>query len=108
MSAPGFVIRPATLKEVALLEDLIQRSIRTLGAGDYTRAQIDAALLGAFGVDTQLIRDRTYFVMMDGEVIVACGGWSKRRTLFGSDARSERDAAELDPAHDAAKIRAFF
>jgi GNAT superfamily N-acetyltransferase len=55
-----------------------------------------------------LIQDGTYFVAESGGKLVGCGGWSKRRTLFGSDARAERDAGELDPAVDAAKIRAFF
>jgi GNAT superfamily N-acetyltransferase len=106
--APQFVVRAATLDEVAALEVLIRRSIRTLGAKDYTAEQIEDALRGAFGVDTQLIHDGTYFVVEHANLIVACGGWSKRRTLFGGDARSERDAGELDPAEDAAKIRAFF
>jgi GNAT superfamily N-acetyltransferase len=103
-------LREAALADVPALEALIARSIRTLGAGDYTGPQIEAALLGAFGVDTQLIRDGTYFaaVRPDDPRIVACGGWSRRRTLFGSDAREGRDAALLDPAVDAAKIRAFF
>lgn len=101
-------IRPAELAEVRVLEELIARSIRTLGARDYTPAQIEAALRGAFGVDTQLIRDRTYFAIEVDGAIVGCGGWSYRQTLFGSDARAERDPAVLDPAKDAAKIRAFF
>ncbi len=101
-------IRPARLIDTTLLEQLIARPIRTLGACDYTPAQIEAALRSAFGVDTQLIRDATYFVVERGEGIVACGGWSYRRTLFGSDAREQRDAAPLDPRQDAARIRAFF
>ena len=101
-------IRPARADETALLEHLIARSIRTLGAGDYSSEQIEAALRGAFGVDTQLIRDRTYFVVERAGSIVACGGWSHRQTLFGSDARDERDARELDPRTEAARIRAFF
>ena len=101
-------IRPATFDEIPTLQALIARSIRRLGANDYTSAQIEGALKGAFGVDTQLIRDRTYFVVeIDGE-IVGCGGWSYRQTLFGGDARVERDPAVLDPTKDAAKIRAFF
>ena len=80
-------IRPATLDEIPLLQDLIARSIRTLGANDYTPAQIEGALRGAFGVDTQLIRDQTYFVVeIDGQM-AGCGGWSYRQTLFGSDSR---------------------
>ena len=101
-------IRPAQLEEVPILEQLISRSIRTLGAADYTAAQIEAALRGAFGVDTQLIRDSTYFAVEREGRIVACGGWSYRQTLFGSDARDRRDPEPLDPARDAARIRAFF
>jgi GNAT superfamily N-acetyltransferase len=107
--AGAYRITTATLAQQAALEALIARSIRTLGAPDYTAAQIEAALAGAFGVDTALIRDGTYFMVLDaGEHIVGCGGWSRRRTLFGSDARAERDDSWLDPASDAAKIRAFF
>jgi len=102
-------LRPAVLDELPALQTLIARSIRTLGAHDYSAAQIEAALQGAFGVDTALIRDATYFVAVDGHGrIVGCGGWSRRRTLFGGDARAERDDSWLDPRTDAAKIRAFF
>lgn len=102
-------LRVATAADQPLLHDLIARSIRELGAGDYTSEQIEAALLGAFGVDTQLIRDRTYFVIdTDDDQIVGCGGWSRRQTLFGSDSREVRNDAWLDPATDAARIRAFF
>jgi GNAT superfamily N-acetyltransferase len=102
------VIRRARLEDVPALQSLIAVSARELGRQDYTPAQIDAALRGAFGVDTQLIRDGSYFVIEAGPRFVGCGGWSRRRTLFGSDSRADRDAAELDPDVDAAKIRAFF
>lgn len=102
-------LRLATVADEPILRDLIARSIRDLGANDYTPAQIDAALLGAFGVDTQLIRDQTYFVIETGSgEIVGCGGWSRRKTLFGSDTREVRDDSWLDPATEAARIRAFF
>jgi len=101
-------LRHATLDDKAELVELIARSARELSADDYTPEQIEGALRGAFGVDTQLIQDRTYFVAEADGKLVACGGWSKRRTLFGGDAGAGRDAAELDPATDAAKIRAFF
>lgn len=101
-------IRQAVLEDHPQLEALIALSARELSKGDYTAEQIEGALRGAFGVDTQLIRDGTYYVVEAEGRMAACGGWSKRRTLFGSDAREARDAAELDPAHDAAKIRAFF
>lgn len=90
------------------LAALIARSIRQLGATDYTREQIEGALLGAFGVDTQLILDQTYFVVEDGQVMVGCGGWSHRRTLFGGDSHQQRSALELDPEVDPGKIRAYF
>ncbi len=103
-----YVIRKATLEDCLNIEKLISLSARELSAGDYTPEQIEGALQGAFGVDTQLIRDGTYFVVEDEGIIIACGGWSKRKTLFGSDKRETRDPAELDPKTDAAKIRAFF
>ena len=105
----SYTLRPATLDNVPMLQPLIARSAHGLGAADYTPAQIDAALRGAFGVDTNLIRDGTYFVVeADDRSIAACGGWSRRRTLFGSDTGAERDESWLDPKRDAAKIRAFF
>lgn len=104
-----YTLRLATLDDVSLLEELIARSIRGLGAADYTNAQIEAALQRAFGVDTVLIRDGTYFIAETRtRDVVACGGWSRRRTLFGSDARAERDESWLNPSSEPAKIRAFF
>ena len=102
------IVRPATLNERDVLQDLIARSARGLSTRDYRAEQVEGALQGAFGVDTQLIRDGTYFVVEESDVIVGCGGWSFRRTLFGGDQRRERDAAELDPRTEPAKIRAFF
>jgi GNAT superfamily N-acetyltransferase len=104
----GYHLRPATLSDLAELEALIALSARALSANDYSPAQIEGALRGAFGVDTQLIRDGSYFVVEHGTQLVGCGGWSRRRTLFGGDARAERDATLLDPHTEAAKIRAFF
>jgi GNAT superfamily N-acetyltransferase len=104
----GFNIRRARFADIPALQALIATSARALSRDDYTPAQIEGALRGAFGVDTQLIRDGSYFVIEAGDRLAGCGGWSRRRTLFGSDARADRDATELDPARDAAKIRAFF
>jgi GNAT superfamily N-acetyltransferase len=104
----GFTIRRARLADVPALQSLIAVSARGLSREDYTPEQIEGGLRGAFGVDTQLIRDGSYFVIESGERLAGCGGWSRRRTLFGGDARADRDASELDPATDAAKIRAFF
>ena len=111
MLPPNLHLRQATLSDLKSLEALIAVSARRLGAAYYSAAQIEGALGGAFGVDTMLIRDGTYFLITDTDTqgsIVACGGWSRRRTLFGSDARAERDESWLDPRTEAAKIRAFF
>lgn len=101
-------MRRAVMADVPAIEALIGISARALSTGDYTPEQVEGALRGAFGVDTQLIRDGSYFVIEAGSRLAGCGGWSRRRTLFGSDARADRDVTELDPATDAAKIRAFF
>jgi len=83
--------------------------VRGLQAGDYTPEQIDAALRKVFGVDSQLIADGTYLVAETaGGEITGCGGWSKRKTLYGGDVWVAREDSLLDPAKDAAKIRAFF
>jgi GNAT superfamily N-acetyltransferase len=101
-------LRKAVFADIPALNALIARSARGLSGEDYRAAQIDGALRGAFGVDTQLLADETYFVVEDGGPIIGCGGWSFRSTLFGGDARAGRDASTLDPATQAAKIRAFF
>ena len=103
-----YPLRPATHADRAALELLIARSARELSAADYRPEQIEGALQGAFGVDSQLIDDGTYFVAEGDGHLVGCGGWSRRRTLFGGDSHSERNAGELDPHTDAARIRAFF
>jgi GNAT superfamily N-acetyltransferase len=108
MTDHRFAPRLAEARDVPALQALIASSIRGLGIGHYSAAQIDAALGNAFGVDSQLIADRCYFVVEAGDRIIAGGGWSFRRTLFGADARAMRDATLLNPATDAARIRAFF
>jgi len=113
-------IRLATDRDVPELGCLIEASVRKLQARDYSAAQLEGALKAVYGVDTQLIADKTYFVaeargddVPDGAgrgaaLIVGCGGWSRRKTLFGGDRWSRREDDLLDPATDAAKIRAFF
>ena len=102
------MIRLARMDEASALRALIEASVRGLQASDYTPAQIEGALDTLLGLDSQLIADGTYFVVeVDGRM-AACGGWSKRRTLFGSDHGPGREDTLLDPAREAAKIRAFF
>ena len=101
-------LRPARLDDIPALERLIARSARLLSAADYSEAQVEGALRGAFGVDRQLLADATYFVCERAGELLACGGWSFRATLFGGDARPGRDDSRLDPASEPARIRAFF
>lgn len=105
---PPFTIRHCKLSDVRLLELLISESARSLQLGDYTAHQIEGALGTVFGVDTQLIRDQTYFVVEADNRIVGCGGWSKRKALFGGDGGKSGEDPLLDPAKDAARLRAFF
>ncbi|MGB9290416.1 MAG: GNAT family N-acetyltransferase [Terracidiphilus sp.] len=111
MTAPRFHIRTATLNDVAELNRLIEVSVRVLQRNDYTAAQIEGALGHALGLDTQLIVDATYFVaapIEQPELIAGCGGWSFRKTLFGSNHGPDRAPARLDPQKDPARIRAIF
>lgn len=90
------------------IKQLIAESARRLSKDHYNDTQIDAAIASVFGVDTDLIEDGTYFVVESSGMLVGCGGWSRRKTLFGGDQYSSRDTGYLDPASDFAKIRAFF
>lgn len=109
--------------DIPKLRQLIDLSVRKLQTGDYSQAQIDNALKTVFGVDSQLIADGTYFVVEAEKtggvesdfvesgatnILAGCGGWSKRRTLYGGDQWTSRHDTLLDPEQDAAKIRAFF
>jgi GNAT superfamily N-acetyltransferase len=110
----NFHIRQAVAADVPRLREVIDASVRGLQAQDYSPSQIDSALQSVYGVDSQLIADGTYLlaeVVDSGAAkpeIVACGGWSKRKTLYGGDQCAQREDSLLDPARDAAKIRAFF
>jgi GNAT superfamily N-acetyltransferase len=106
--AMAYNIRLARLEDRSRIQQLIVDSARGLSREHYNDAQIEAALATIFGVDTSLIEDGTYFVAEGEGVLVGCGGWSKRRTLYGGDQFASRDVSYLDPATDAARIRAFF
>jgi len=101
-------IRRATFADVPALHALIEASVQGLQANDYTQAEIEGALGHALGLDSQLVTDGTYFIAEVGGEMVASGGWSYRATLCGSDGMTGREPASLDPATDAAKIRAIF
>jgi len=102
-------LRKAVPRDIPYLREVIEASVRGLQAEDYSPAQIEGALESVYGVDSQLIADGTYFAAETPEgQIVACGGWSKRKTLYGGDQYAGREDSLLDPRRDAAKIRAFF
>lgn len=101
-------LRLATAADIPALETLIPLSARKLQSTHYSEKQIEGAIGTVFGVDSQLITDGTYFVVEISGQTVGCGGWSKRRTLFGADAAKKEPDALLDPRTDAARIRAFF
>lgn len=104
-----FALRVAERQDIPAFEALIPLSTRELQATYYSPAQIEGALGTVFAVDRQLIADGTYFAVEDAGVIVGCGGWSKRKTLFGGDqGRHASEDALLDPDHEPARIRAFF
>ena len=109
-TASGWRLRLAEMTDVEALNRLIALSVRGLQVRDYSSEQIEAALGTVFGVDRALIQDRTYFAVEAAGEMVACGGWSRRRALCGSDAmHAHAESKEtLDPRSDAARIRAFF
>jgi GNAT superfamily N-acetyltransferase len=110
MEISKFKLRLATSSDIPALHALIEASVRGLQANDYTPSQIEGALGTVLGIDTQLIVDRNYFVAEspDQNRLAGCGGWSKRKTLFGADRGPGREPELLNPAIDAAKVRAIF
>jgi predicted N-acetyltransferase YhbS len=104
----AFRLRLSRDDDAAALEALIPISVRALQSAHYSSEQMDAALGSVFGVDRQLIRDRTYFVAEDEGRIVGCGGWSRRGSHYGGDHGRQGEDSLLDPTRDAARIRAFF
>lgn len=101
-------LRTAVSGDVDELTALIRQSVLELSAGDYSGEQLSSALEHLFGVDTRLIEDGTYFVAESEGRAVGCGGWSRRRTLFGGDQYADRSDDRLDPRTEPARIRAFF
>jgi GNAT superfamily N-acetyltransferase len=100
--------RLATPADLDALRGVMALAIAELQKGFLDPAQI-AASQTVMGLDTQLIADRSYFIVERGAAIAGCGGWSRRATLYGGDhSTGLRDPALLDPATDAARIRAMY
>jgi GNAT superfamily N-acetyltransferase len=100
-------LRRATPDDLDHMRALMQRAIGEL-LRPYLPPDAVAASFEIMGLDTQLIADGAYFAAEDAGAIVGCGGWSRRATLFGGDHSAGRDAALLDPARDAARVRAMY
>jgi len=103
-----FTHRIATLDDLDALHRVMARSIAQLQSDFLTPEQV-AASHKVMGLDTQLVRDGTYFMVESGGCVAGCGGWSYRATLYGGDdSIVAREPARLDPATDAAKVRAMY
>ncbi len=105
---PTFSLRPVLEADLPVLRALIERSATSLSVGFYTQQQTESVTREVFGVDSQLVADGTYYAIESDGAIVACGGWGKRSTSFGGDQAKSAPERLLDPATEAAKIRAFF
>lgn len=107
LSPPHLTHRLARRSDLDALRRLAEAATYELQAPYLDIRQIEASA-ALMGIDTQLIDDGTYVVVeADGE-LAGCGGWGRRATLYGGDATPGRDAALLDPAVDAARIRAMY
>lgn len=106
-SVPALRLRLARPEDMPVLSALMDRAIGELLEAFLPPEGVKASF-EIMGLDTQLIADGTYFVVEDGDEVAGCGGWSRRATLFGGDHSAGRDAALLDPARDAARVRAMY
>jgi GNAT superfamily N-acetyltransferase len=104
----GFTSRIATMDDLDALHALMARAIAHNQSAFLTPAQV-AVSDQVMGLDSQLVRDGTYFMILSDGRVAGCGGWSFRATLYGGDASMvAREPARLDPATDAAKVRAMY
>ena len=103
----AFSWRLATEADLPALEAVMDAAIGELQKGFLSPEQI-AASRAIMGLDRQLVADRTYFIVQEGDAIAGCGGWSRRATLYGGDHTPGRDPERLDPTKDAARVRAMY
>ena len=103
----SLTLRLATPEDLPALRDLMNAAIGELLNPFLSLAEVTASY-EVMGLDSQLVADGTYFVVEDDGALAGCGGWSRRATLFGGDHSAGRDAALLDPARDAARVRAMY
>ena len=106
-ASQNWTVRLATPADMPALAALMSRAIAENLKPFLTAAQIDASY-AIMGLDSALIADGTYFMVEGDGRIAGCGGWSRRATMYGGDHTAGRDAALLDPATDAARVRAMY
>lgn len=102
-----FAHRLATSDDLPALQRLMTDAIRALLPAFLPPEKVEASF-AVMGVDSQLIADGTYFVLEEDGALAGCGGWSRRATLFGHNTTTGRDPRLLDPASEAARIRAMY
>jgi GNAT superfamily N-acetyltransferase len=102
------VLRVATREDAAEIDALMKASIRAIFPAYYDERQTASCVIHVGHVDTMLLDDGTYFALETGGEIVACGGWSRRDKLFSGDSAQEGRTRTLDPATEAAHVRAMF
>jgi GNAT superfamily N-acetyltransferase len=107
MTNETLTYRLANRDDLAALKLLMDAAISELQKPFLDENQI-ASSRSIMGLDTQLIDDGTYFIVESDGELAGCGGWSRRATLYGGDQTPGRSAALLDPAKDAARIRAMY
>ena len=104
----AITLRPATLDDLDALRAVMDAAIGELQAGFLSPEQVQSSR-AVMGLDRQLVEDGTYFVALIGGAIAGCGGWSRRATLYGGDhSAALREPRLLDPATEAARIRAMY
>ena len=102
-----FSHRIATLEDIPAIEELMRLSINKLLGPLLNEDQLEASF-DSMGLDDQLIKDGTYFMIFRKDIFIGCGGWSNRETLFGGNHTPNRDNQFLDPKKDSARIRAMY
>ena len=102
-----FTSRLATEADADRLRVVMDAAIGRLQEGFLTDEQVESSR-AIMGIDQQLIADGTYYVVEHDGAVAGCGGWSRRATLYGSDSTPGRDPQLLDPAVDAARVRAMY
>lgn len=102
------ILRHATENDIDQIERVMRDSITGISNRTYDSAQVESSLRYVAHLDRELVADRTYFVVEENGEIAGCGGWSARSRLYAGSGPGEDDSRMLDPASEAARVRAMF